>query len=414
MIRILIYKNSISEDSEYKEYILDNDELLVFNDIRDVLTIDVKGNYTINRKIKYNEYGGYKLVDELEEGKILNFYLYDGVNVVVIDSGKETKLKYVIKNPFNEGTRAMVMTSLELTKTELKLLLDEKTDKQEVTSMIELNNQGIDLEVSKKVDKEEVISAINLTPEEAKIQASKIKLEGYTTINNNFSVDLEGNMSCNNADINGELVTAQGVYTGLIFNQNPYGSEHGNIKPLNGEYALTGYELRDYTYGQAKIAPRVSLEINYSIPTNFVVDHAYVEVKNRQTTFRAYNMENELLGTYTGNLGPFQIWKGSGFNTNPSYVDINVVSGTARSGLPETALSGVFQDGSTGYSFTKTGMVRTKDLKQHLDTAGALYVTPVPASHGTSSNYPYHSAVALQSTAWATAKLFVFGWIRKQ
>lgn len=414
MIKIVIYKNSISENSEKKEFILDNDELLQFGQLKDKLTIDADGKYIIERKVRFNNMGGYVLVEEIETGEIPNFVLFEGINVITINSGKETKVQYVVKSLYNKGTRALVDTQIAISTHELQLQLNEKTDVQEVTSMINLNNQGIMNEVSKKVGEDEIISKINQTPEEIKIQASKIKLEGYTTINNNFSVDLEGNMSCNNADINGELVTAQGVYTGLIFNQNPYGSEHGNIKPLNGEYALTGYELRDYTYGQAKIAPRVSLEINYSIPTNFVVDHAYVEVKNRQTTFRAYNMENQLLGTYTGNLGPFQVWKGSGFNTSPSYVDINVVSGTARSGLPETALSGVFEDGSTGYSFTKTGMVRTKDLKQHLDAAGALYVTPVPASHGTSSNYPYHSVVALQSTAWATAKLFVFGWIRKQ
>ena len=69
------------------------------------------------------------------------------------------------------------------------------------------SQKEITLEVSKKVDGDEVISAINLTPEEAKITANKIALEGYTTINDGFSVDEEGNMICNNGTMNNVEIT---------------------------------------------------------------------------------------------------------------------------------------------------------------------------------------------------------------
>lgn len=49
----------------------------------------------------------------------------------------------------------------------------------------------------------DAIARINLSPGEAKIQANKIKLEGYTTINNGFTIDLEGNATMNNATMNG-------------------------------------------------------------------------------------------------------------------------------------------------------------------------------------------------------------------
>ena len=39
------------------------------------------------------------------------------------------------------------------------------------------------------------------------LKADQIKLEGYTTINGNFHIDEQGNMSCNNALINGVLTT---------------------------------------------------------------------------------------------------------------------------------------------------------------------------------------------------------------
>lgn len=66
---------------------------------------------------------------------------------------------------------------------------------------------GLTVEVSKKVGDNEIISKINQSAEQVSIQADKIKLEGYTTINNGFSIDTEGNMSCNNAAINGGELT---------------------------------------------------------------------------------------------------------------------------------------------------------------------------------------------------------------
>ena len=52
---------------------------------------------------------------------------------------------------------------------------------------------GLTVEVSKKVGYGEIISSINASPEQIAIQSSKIKLEGYTTINGGFSVDEHGN-----------------------------------------------------------------------------------------------------------------------------------------------------------------------------------------------------------------------------
>ena len=50
--------------------------------------------------------------------------------------------------------------------------------------------------------KAHIVSEINQTSEEISINANKISLEGVTTINKGFSVDLEGNMTCNNATAN--------------------------------------------------------------------------------------------------------------------------------------------------------------------------------------------------------------------
>lgn len=68
--------------------------------------------------------------------------------------------------------------------------------------------KGLTIEVSGKVGNDEVISKINQSPEAVTIQANKIKLEGYTTINNGFSVDLLGNMTCNGAAIKNAVFDA--------------------------------------------------------------------------------------------------------------------------------------------------------------------------------------------------------------
>lgn len=60
---------------------------------------------------------------------------------------------------------------------------------------------GITTEVKKKVGEDEIISKINQSAEQVTINANKIKLEGYTTINNGFSVDEYGNMTANSGNI---------------------------------------------------------------------------------------------------------------------------------------------------------------------------------------------------------------------
>lgn len=74
---------------------------------------------------------------------------------------------------------------------------------------ITLEQGNIKSEVSKKVGKTEVISSINQTAESIKIQANKITLEGYVTINQGFSIDTSGNMTANNGKFNGGTIQIQ-------------------------------------------------------------------------------------------------------------------------------------------------------------------------------------------------------------
>lgn len=78
----------------------------------------------------------------------------------------------------------------------------------EVNSSISQSATEINAKVALKLDETEFTSAniilkINDSTSSAVISADKISLEGYTTINGGFSVDLEGNATMNNANITG-------------------------------------------------------------------------------------------------------------------------------------------------------------------------------------------------------------------
>ncbi len=126
-------------------------------------------------------------VETVTEYSDFNIQLFDGDNKIsIIDfSSLSFKSRYAIHN--------------EIT--------DKFATKAELSSSITQTKNEINLEVSKKVDNEEIISTINQSAEEVKIKANKIGLEGYTTINEGFSVDEEGNASMNNANIKGGNIT---------------------------------------------------------------------------------------------------------------------------------------------------------------------------------------------------------------
>ena len=84
-------------------------------------------------------------------------------------------------------------------------------------SVAEANIDVMSTQISLRVEKDGIISAINQSAEEVKILASKIKLEGYTTINNSFSVDVDGT-TC----IGGFRVSGNGLTNGPDFDNDAY------------------------------------------------------------------------------------------------------------------------------------------------------------------------------------------------
>lgn len=210
-----------------------------YEDVFDQLIIDNSGNAKVIRYIE-KHLGSLRLKDEPTEETLnnINIKLFEGDNYIYL---KENKT-YLMK--------AQYLTNCELNKTFATRL--------EMNSKFEQTVNGFNLIVSKKTDKDEIISTINQSAEEVKIKASKIKLEGYTTINGAFSVDLLGNMKCRNAELSGifKNYDTNGNLAIQIHNTNMdfydylgSGKKVGSISSVTGDGSTstaTGIEI--YTY----------------------------------------------------------------------------------------------------------------------------------------------------------------------
>lgn len=172
-------QNRGSPSEELKEYIIDiGCPLRSVDDVFDELKISTDDNNIlvgqITRRCYVDKYGVLKKLEqeEVQELDVPNIELFEGTNYVYIKefTTLNMKLEY--------------LTNAEMNK--------YFATKMEMNSSIKQTADSISLEVAKKVDENEIISKINLSPEEIKIKSNKLSLEGYTTINNSFSIDEYG------------------------------------------------------------------------------------------------------------------------------------------------------------------------------------------------------------------------------
>lgn len=196
---------------ELKQYSIDiGCPLRSVDEIFDELKINTNDNNSLEGKIirrcYVDKYGVLKKLDKAETHilEIPAIELFEGTNYVYI-------LEYT-----NLNMKIEYLTNAEMNK--------YFATKMEMNSTIQQTYDSIMLSVSRKVNDDEIIAKINMSPEEIAILASKIRLEGYTTINKNFSIDEEGNMTCKNGTFEG-----------------------GTIKLYVDSYADGGFEIENTT-----------------------------------------------------------------------------------------------------------------------------------------------------------------------
>ena len=139
------------------------------------------------RRIDYNN-GIYTIYDIPKEEYIseVTMELFKGDNYIYLEEYTDWTIyaRYIFNNDLNK----------------------EYAPRAETNSRIRRTADEINLEVAKKVNQDEVIASINLSPEQIKILAKNLQLEGFTSINGNFTIDEQGNMTCNDAKINGSVI----------------------------------------------------------------------------------------------------------------------------------------------------------------------------------------------------------------
>lgn len=136
-------------------------------------------------------------------------------------------------------------------------LLQQSLDgsQEEIVRRVINQDNEIGLSISNKTTKSEIIASINdVGQSEAKIKADKISLEGLTTINDGFSVDLNGNMTANNGTFNGVVNASSGTFNGTVNassgtftgSVNATGGRFGSLEIVKKNASSNVYDIKCY------------------------------------------------------------------------------------------------------------------------------------------------------------------------
>lgn len=266
--KIVVDKQPMNNPSQEKrEYEIDIEELRYKYDVYDSLVITMDEDYVM-RRLELNEYDVLVELNPPVKQPLpnVNIELFDGDNYIYLyqKQGNEIVAQYLVKNEFNElyVTESQMTSAIKQSATEIELVVS-RTVNDDINSTI--------------------ISRINQSAEQIGIQANKLKLEGYTTINGGFSVDLNGNASIANGTVkinnqgiqmadNSKILGGQGIYTNLYF--------------PSLEFQEIGYSIFE-PYSPVY----ETIEIGAYIPSNFNIVSAKMILQLHPVTWN-YNKES--------------------------------------------------------------------------------------------------------------------------
>lgn len=234
---------------------------------------------------------------------------------------------------------------------------DIYVNERQLTSTIEETAGKIELSVDQKLDEEmtgaNIILQINKDISEAKVNADKIGLEGYTTINNGFTIDLEGNASISNGAVKintsgiqmadeTAIIGGNGVYTSLSFSgqSDSYTkiAGEGNFQTVGFSSDASGNLNRLYSY------------IDVFVPQNFTLSKAYLNLQH--LPFIVLNTTGSISGygicsnmkLYKGYIQSQQIYVSPASDTSigvANLTEINVLGSSGWTPARPTSISGV-------------------------------------------------------------------------
>lgn len=372
------------DDTYYK---LDIDYLNYINETTYDRYIYQDGKQWIERNVGIDSNGNmYRLSTPVIENK----------QDIFINIGKDSTLKlasftnailkseYLLENQYTQvfATEAYVDSEIKQTTDAIELKVSAVTDEQgEITAA-------------------SIKTAINGDTSGIKLQADNLSLEGLTTINNNFQIDLEGNMTCNDATINGNIVTPRGVLTNLQFGCETWGWTRANtFGNSNGGFIGYNFEL-----GSASSSTQSFLNFCATIPDNFTVVSAKIRLRHSPMTWWPPTGSSTQAGSCK-NIRAY-VATGLGQSGQGSYMSEAIIGGYAPSLSLINAISSHSFSDSVFQEYT------TEDFASTFSSSG-VYNIVVKSTDGIPSGATYNNAYQVygSKTGILTGTLEIIGYM---
>lgn len=293
---LTVYPN-VTYNEENKELLIQDDFLL--NEEELIQENIIKGTIVLNEPLRTLTIDGVTYYDEIviENNTVYiyrNIGLDENNNWVLLNSTVVTKYGTMQIHTFELDTYIYMQNYQNLMYKAIYItsnpFIENFMTKLESTSKFEITNE----QIQSKVNKNGIISAINQTAELIKILASRIALEGYTTINGGFSIDEQGNASIANGavEINTsgiqmatgtKIVGGDGLMTNLRFDSFSFSENVGDSKSA-GEYHWIGF-----TSSQYEEPDKYNIYIDIDIPDDFTINDAYIKLRHIPNKFELAN-----------------------------------------------------------------------------------------------------------------------------
>ena len=233
-----------------------------------------------------------------------NWVIGDGTNTIFIPGydGSENrlahiKLKALLKNDLTSSfaTEVYVDRSIELS--EQGIMLDVANTYATKTELGE-TDRTLRAKITQEVS--DATAEINLG-----VSSTLHDVLDDEEANGNFQVDLQGNMTCNDANINGDLVTANGVLTNLVFSGEMWGWNFENA--YDGDQAgFVGFNVDTMDYGSTNVLTSF-MNFSIRIPPNFIVESAKIYLRHTPMKWGNPNSSSQYETGYCRNVKLYKI-----------------------------------------------------------------------------------------------------------
>ena len=297
------------------DYYLDLDYLNYMSEsVHDKYIIE-EGKQWIERNVGIDSNGDMYALDTTIIEKKPDLYIEVGAtSTITLLSFSEATLtaQYLLQNEYtnNFATKVYVSSSITQTRDEIEAKVQSVSD-----------TEGDITAASIKL-------AINGDTSGILLKGDQIGLEGTITANDGFMIDLDGNMTCNNANINGDIITSNGVLTNLQFGCELWGWGSADVYYRDGG-GFVGYQLDIYSSGGTTTFDAHLSYLNFcvDIPKYFTIKSAKIRLRHSPMIWR--NAQGTL--SQQGSCKNIKIYhaEGLGFSGQGTYLGTSWIGGDA-------------------------------------------------------------------------------------